>query len=404
MKTHHPSEAGSVLGGILLISGCCIGAGMLGMPVLSALAGFEPSLVMFLISWMMMTCSALFLLEVNLWFADEVSLISMADRTLGFAGKIIAWVCFLFLFYTLGVAYIAGSGELITAFVRGFSPIDLPNWIGSLFLSTLFGVLVYLGTKAVDLFNRFLMLGLIVSYVLLVGMGHSHVNLDYLKYRDWSEAVFVLPVMIISFGFHNLVPSLTTYLKRNRNRLRLTIIIGSTIPLIIYIIWEWLILGLVPIEGESGFRYALDQGQMATQALKNAVGIPWVADIAQYFAFFAIVTSFLGNSLSFVDFLADGLQIKKERAGKIFLCLLVILPSLVFALLYPKIFLTALNYAGAFGAVTLFVILPALMVWAGRYWQQLNQNNLVPGGRLTLVILILFSFAVIAVQFIDLFS
>ncbi len=46
MQTH-PINKNNLLGGILLIAGCCIGAGMLGLPVLSALAGFTPSLFMF---------------------------------------------------------------------------------------------------------------------------------------------------------------------------------------------------------------------------------------------------------------------------------------------------------------------------------------------------------------------
>jgi tyrosine-specific transport protein len=402
MKAQSVSQAGSVAGAVLLIAGCCIGAGMLGLPVVSALAGFKPSLVMFLLSWLFMTTTALLLLEVNLWFNDDVSIISMADRTLGWAGKAVGWLCFAFLFYALGVAYIAGSGELISAFIKSNSGIEVPHWAGSLAVAILFGSFVYLGTRSVDFFNRFLMAGLVVSYLLLVLLGAPHVNSNYLRHNDWSFAFVVLPVMIISFGFHNLVPSLTTYLKGDAERLRLAIICGSAIPLGIYLVWEWLILGLVPIEGEGGFQQVLNEGNMATEALKSVVGSLWVLDVAQYFAFFAILTSFLGNSLSFVDFLADGLRIKKDRVGKLWLCLLVIVPPFVMALIYPKIFLSALNYAGAFGAVILFGILPALMVWSGRYHQNIGRLRVVPGGKIVLVAVIAFAVGIIALQFFDL--
>lgn len=384
-------KSGSVLGGILLVAGCCIGAGMLGLPVLSAIAGFQPSLAMFVLSWLFMTCTALLLLEVNLWFNKEVSLISMADKTLGFFGKAVSWCCFLFLFYALGVAYIGGSGELVSDFIQEMTAIRIPNWIGSLLLSCLFGVFIYLGTRAVDLFNRFLMSGLILTYILLVFFGAPYVNKEYLQYKDWSAAIFVLPVMIISFGFHNLIPSLTNYLKRDRKRLWITIVCGSALPLVIYLIWEWLILGLVPVEGEGGFRQALQEGNLPTYALRAAAGVTWIVDLAQYFAFFAIVTSFLGNSLSFVDFLADGLDMKKDRFGKIVLCLLVIVPPFLMSLVYPKIFLTALSYAGAYGAVTLFGILPALMVWTGRYHHKMDSKPIVPGGKITLALVIGFA-------------
>src|SRR5436305_1705561 len=117
------AQKGSVLGGTLLISVCCIGAGMLGLPVLSASTGYQTSIVMLLISWLFMTCTGLLLLEVNLCFSDEVNIVSMAYRTLGNIGRAIAWVTFLFLFYCLLVAYTAGSGELVTDFVRDISAV-----------------------------------------------------------------------------------------------------------------------------------------------------------------------------------------------------------------------------------------------------------------------------------------
>lgn len=403
MTTKNSSEKGSVLGGILLVSGCCIGAGMLGLPLVSAMAGFQPSLLMFILSWLFMTTTGLLLLEVNLWFEEDVNIVSMAGRTLGLIGKITAWIVFLFLFYSLMVAYVAGTGELFVDFIREITSISLPSWIGSLIFLMILGAMLYLGTAAVDKFNRLLMAGLIISYIGLVGVGIRHVNINFLTHQQWGASVWALPAMIISFGFHNLVPSLTAYLHRDVKKLRMTILIGSAIPLVVYLVWEYLILGLVPVEGAGGFRETLDKGEMVTQALRYTVGGSWVVDLAQYFAFFAIVTSFVGVALSFVDFLADGLHIPKKSFGKIFLCLLALLPPFIFALIYPKIFITALNYAGGFGAVILFGILPAAMVWKGRYGKSnlSNKNSYrVPGGKPLLLLVILISSFIIGLQLV----
>jgi tyrosine-specific transport protein len=388
-------KKGSLLGGVLLVAGCCIGAGMLGLPVLSAMAGFKPSLIMFLICWLFMVCTGLLLLEVNLWFGEEISLITMAERTLGKAGKIVSWCVFLFLFYSLMVAYVAASGSLITDFLNQLTGYSLHQGIGGLLFSLLFGVLIYVGIGAVDWFNRLLMLGMIMTYISLVMMGIPHVDTSLLKHQDWNAATFVLPAVIVSFGFHNLIPSLTTYFRSDKKSLVYAIVIGSAIPLVIYLIWEWLILGLVPL---GSFQEALDKGEIATEALKNAVGLTWIVDVAQAFAFFAIVTSFLSVAVSFVDFLADGLRIEKTPRGKIILASLVLVPPFVCALLYPTIFLHALNYAGGFGAVILFGILPALMVWSGRYKHQLSHNQLVPGGKPLLIGVILFAVWIMALQ------
>ncbi|WP_068470791.1 amino acid permease [Candidatus Protochlamydia phocaeensis] len=390
-------KKGSLLGGILLVAGCCIGAGMLGLPVLSAMAGFKPSVVMFLICWLFMVCTGLLLLEVNLWFGEEISIITMAERTLGKGGKAVSWLVFLFLFYSLMVAYVAASGSLVSDFLNQWTGYSLHHGIGGALFCLLFGLLIYLGIGAVDWFNRLLMFGLIISYVCLVGLGLPHVDVSLLKHQDWEAATLVLPAVIVSFGFHNLVPSLTTYFKSHVGSLVKAIVIGSAIPLSVYLIWEWLILGLVPL---GSFQEALDQGEIATEALKNAVGISWILDIAQAFAFFAIVTSFLSVAVSFVDFLSDGLGIQKTPRGKVLLASLVLGPPLLCALLYPTIFLQALNYAGGFGAVILFGILPALMVWKGRYTQKMGKRQLVPGGKPVLIAVFLFAFWVMALQLI----
>lgn len=389
-----------VFGAILLIAGCCIGAGMLGLPVLSAETGFQPSLFMFVVCWLFMLTTSFLLLEANLWLKDDASIVSMAEHSLGWIGKGITWAVYLFLFYCLMVAYAAGSGALVADFASELLAIQAPHWIGSLLISLLFGFLIYLGTQAVDAFNRMLMIGLIVAYLGLVLMGARYVNPELLARHDWSQIGSVIPIMVICFGYHNLVPSLTTYLKRDVKALRTAFFWGSIIPLFAYLAWEWLILGIVPLNGEGGFRQALSGGEMATEALRTTVGSSWVLTLAEAFAFFAIVTSFLGVALSFVDFLADGLKIKKTVTGKALLCVMALLPPFICAIAYPSIFLSALNYAGGFGAVTLFGILPALMVWQGRYHKKIGMEPLVPGGKPFLCGVIAFAIGVILLQLI----
>ncbi|MBA2368606.1 MAG: tyrosine transporter [Candidatus Protochlamydia sp.] len=388
-------KKGSLLGGILLVAGCCIGAGMLGLPVLSAKAGFIPSSAMFIICWLFMLTTGLLYLEVNLWFGEEINILTMAEKTLGKFAKGICWFVYLFLFYSLMVAYVAASGSLISGAAE-WAGLFFSQGIGAVLFCIFFGFLLFLGLGAVDWFNRFLMGGLIVTYVWLVALGLPHVDISLLKNQEWNAATMVIPAAIISFGFHNLIPSLTKYYKSHVKSLVTVLVLGSAIPLVIYLLWEWVILGLTPL---IEFQEALDQGEIATQALKDAVGTSWIGDIAQTFAFFAILTSFLSVAISFVDFLADGLSIKKDFMGKIILALLVLIPPLLFALFYPSIFLEALNYAGGYGAVIIYGIIPALMIWEGRYRKKLGGHAIVPGGKPLLIAVILFSAAVMILQF-----
>jgi tyrosine-specific transport protein len=124
--------------------------------------------------------------------------------------------------------------------------------------------------------------------------------------------------------------------------------------------------------------------------LKTFIQSPAVFIVAEFFAFFALVTSFFGVSLGLIDFLADGLNIEKTAKGKITLCLALFLPPLVIAFFYPGLFLSALDVAGGIGCALLLGLLPVLMVWAGRYRLGHSASRVLPGGKGVLILLVLF--------------
>jgi len=390
--------SGSVFGGMLLIVGSCIGAGMLGLPVITGIAGFFPSLIMFFLAWAFMTASALLLVEVNGWFSQRVNLLTMVGDTLGKKGKAVCWVTYLFLFYALLVAYISGIGSLSTTFFQMMFNMTLPAWAGSLFFVVLFGWIVYLGTRRVDLCNRGLMVGKITVFSLLVFIGAAYIQPVLLAQTQAKYALLSLPLLIISFGFHNMIPSLVNYLKGDIRRVRWTIVGGGIIAFAIYMIWEILVLGIVPIGGLNGLVSNLKQDKEASQALATMVGSPAISVLAQALAFFAILTSFIAQALSLVHFLADGLRIPYKNKENGWLCVLALTPPLILALIYPQMFFKALNFAGGICTVILFGLLPVMMVWIGRYRREGKTSYEVPGGKLTLVAIFLFALFILFLQ------
>lgn len=391
-------KPGSMLGGILLIGGSCIGAGMLGLPILTGLAGFFPSCLMFIAAWAFMTLTGLLLVEVNGWFKEQVNLVSMFGHALGSFGRVVSWILYLFLFYALLVAYISGSGSLSSSFFQTFLNWKFPIWVGSLFFVALFGAVVYQGTRPVDLWNRVLMVGKILSYVGMVVLGMRFVQAELLSHTAPSYMLFSLPILVISFGFHNMIPSLTAYMKGDLKRVRRTILGGSLFALVVYLVWEFVVLGIVPINGPSGIVESLRTDQEASQAVGNVLGLSWVSTFAQCLGFFAILTSFLAQSLGLVHFLADGLKVSHEKKENVWLCALALGPPLVISLIYPQLFFKALNFAGGICAVLLFGILPVCMVWIGRYCKQIQSSYQVPGGKPLLLGILFFSLLIMFVQ------
>ncbi len=377
---------------------------MLALPILTGIAGFFPSFVMFFLAWLFMTTTALLLIEVNSWFDGPVNLISMVKHTLGPIGKIICWFLYLFLFYALLVAYMSLSGNHTASFSSHAFALSLPDWAGTLFFVILFGWVVYLGTKPVDLLNRGLMVGKIIAYVCLVVLGMQYIHPKLLEYAEPKYAVLALPVLIISFGFHNMIPSLTEYMNGDIKRVKKAIILGSVFTFFIYIIWVVITLGVLPVRGSRGILASYINDIDAAQALMKFLGSSYVGYFAQTLAFFAILTSFLAQTLSIVHFLRDGFKLPRKEREHIGLCVLALLPPLVFSVAYPQIFFKALNFAGGICAVVLFGILPALMVWKGRYVKKMEKPKLVIGGKPVLVLILLFASFIFFYQLTSMFG
>lgn len=388
----------NTLGGILLVSGCCIGAGMLGMPIVAATAGFIPSSVSMIICCAFMICTGLLILEANLWFAHEANMSSMLESTLGKAGKLIYGVVFIGLLYCLLVAYLSGAGELFSLFLSSALHIPIPVWMGGMVCMGLTGYLIYLGTGVIDQVNKLLMIGLALSYVSIIAWGAFYVQPSALLYQKWSASLLSMPLMLIAFGFHNLIPSLRTYLGGDRQGLCLAIIVGSLAPLAVYLVWQGVVLGMLPYADSAQLDAAIGNSEMVTTMIQTVLGSSMVLILVNYFAFFAIVTSYLGNALSCVDFLADALHLKQTKVVRALLCALVLLPPYIISVINPHLFLKALGYAGGFATVILFGILPALMVWVGRYRMSKKSSVLVPGGKPMLLGVIAFSLAIIALE------
>lgn len=385
------THKGHLIAAIFLVAGTCIGGGMLALPVATGISGFLPSILVMALCWIAMTCSALFLLEANLWMKKEgAHIITMSSTILGPAGRIVSWCVFLFISYASIVAYAAAGGLLISNGTEALFGIILSQKISCLIFILAFGAVVYLGSTIVGRVNTILFTAMIVAYLALVGTGIKEIKPHLLAHRNWITSIFAVPLLLTSFSFQTMLPSLTPYLNRNVKALRWAIVGGTTIAFIVYLIWQWMVLGIVPVSGPNSLIHALEAGEPITQFLREHVKSEVVSTLAEFFAFFALVTSFLGIALGLFDFLADGLKIKKTGIGNIILGLLIIVPTFIFAAYFERVFLIALDTSGGFGDTILNGIMPVLMVWIGRYYLKFPEENRTFGGRGLLIAVFLF--------------
>ncbi|CAN6226452.1 unnamed protein product [Urochloa humidicola] len=374
-------EPGSLTSAIFLVAGTTVGAGILAIPAVTQEAGFLASAVTCISCWLYMVVTGLLVAEVNVNTMCEigsggVSLVSMAMRTLGTTGVRTACLSYLFIHYALLVAYVARSSDIIT------NSLGIPLWESATLFSLAFGGICYFGSqRLIGAVNGFLVVGILTSFTCLVVVASGNLQWSSLLEANFAAAPQSIPIIALSFVYQNVVPVLCTNLEGDLSKVRAAIVAGTAIPLALFLIWDGVILGTLPvIAGSSNVSDPLE-------LLRSSNGI--VGPIVEAFSFLAIGTSYIGFVLGLSDFLADLLKLPSGQ-NKLLPYLLTLLPPLVLSQLDPEIFFKALDFAGTYGVLVLFGVFPAAMSWSERYSDELEAPvpPIVPGGKYTLGVVI----------------
>lgn len=376
-----------MLGGALLVAGTTIGAGVLAVPVSTSEGGFLPTTLLYIVSWFIAVASGYCFLEVLTWTHSRknVNMVSMAEYTLGHKSKIIMWLVYLLLFYSLLVAYFCDGGNILMR-VMGCRSWDTP-WIRHampVVFFALFSPLLMAKTSIIDQCNRVFVFGLGIAFAMFCYFGFPLMKTDLLVRSAWGATLKGFPILFLAFGFQNVVPTLYHYMDKNVKDVKKAIVIGSSIPLVLYIIWEAIVLGAVPI---SFLEQAKVEGWTAIGALQTALKCSAFYVAGEFFGFFALISSFIGVSLGLKDFFIDAFQ-WDEKKRKVEIFFLVFVFPLVWAVFYPGIVLKCLECTGALGETIVLGVFPVLMVWKGRYGKKRYYGKrILPGGKGTLLVM-----------------
>lgn len=351
-------------GSMMIIAGTTIGAGMLALPLTSAKAGFLPSVGLLIGMWILMSYTALVTLEVNLHYQKGTSIALMAQKVLGPVGRWIASFALMMLFYALLSAYISGATSILDAWANSDLKKDIPQWIFSVSFTGIFAIFVGIHTRAVDYGNRFLFIIMIVLLGVMSFALAPQCKIETLKdarLQRLDSLWLAVPIFFTSFGFHGSIPSLIDYIGRNPKKLRRVFLIGSLLPLIVYLIWQAITMGVLPLKGSMSFEHAFTEGNDVgtfVNDLADISGKGWISGCVNGFTLLAIITSFLGVGLGLFDFL---MEIRNTRdlslKNRFVTAALTVAPPLFFALFYPKGFILALGYA-AIALSLLAVVIP----------------------------------------------
>ncbi|EGA65003.1 aromatic amino acid transport family protein [Vibrio brasiliensis] len=375
-------DKSKVLGSTLIIAGTTIGAGMLALPLASAGIGFTTSLVIMISLWALMAYTALLMIEVHQHADQDATLHTLANQFLGTKGKWVASFAMMFLFYALCAAYIAGGGAQFAERISTFTGLEVSATTSTILFTLLVATVVTVGTATVDKVNRVLFLIKIVAMAMVLTFLAPNVTESYLLSMPVEQGLVIaaIPVIFTSFGFHGSIPAIVNYLDGHTPSLRKAILIGSAIPLIIYVFWQVVTLGVVnqsTLLENQGLSSLIST--LATTVHRTSLG-----QTIGIFADLALLTSFLGVSLGLFEFLGDKINKGQNSRSRVIVGLVTFFPPMGFALFYPQGFIAALGYA-AIALVVLAIFLPIMMVKQARR-QATEQGYQVLGGNLGLIV------------------
>ncbi|XP_043721448.1 tyrosine-specific transport protein-like isoform X4 [Telopea speciosissima] len=239
-------EPGSLSSAIFLVAGTTVGAGILAIPAVTQEAGFLASAVTCVLCWMYMVVTGLLVAEVNVNTMCElgsggVSLVSMAMRTLGKVGVQIACWSYIFIHYALLVAYVARSSDILTNFL------SIPLWESATLFSLILGCICYFGSQRfIGAVNGILVSGIIISFTALVVVASGDLKWNTLLRANFEAVPLSIPIIALSFVYQNVVPVLCTDLEGDLSKVRTAIVLGTAVPLVLFLVWDAVTLGTIP--------------------------------------------------------------------------------------------------------------------------------------------------------------
>ena len=347
------------LGSTLITSGTMIGAGMLAMPLTSAGIGFTFTVVLLVLLWILLTYSALLFVEVYQTAEHDAGIGTLAAQYFGRPGRIVATSVLMIFLYALLSAYVTGGGAILAS--------TLPD----------------------------------AALFIVLGLMIPEIKIDNLMAMPIDKALLISasPVFFTAFGFHGSIPCLNKYLEGDVKALRFSIIMGSAITLVGYLLWQFSTHGVL---SQSRFLEILNQDPTLNgliEAVRVITGSTIIAAVVKIFSALALITSFLGVALGLLECIDDLLKRAFNiSANRLSLGFLTFLPPLLFAFFYPEGFILALGYAGQMFAFYA-VVLPAALVWKARH-QHPNLPYRVPGGSGFLLFVSILGIIIVSIPFL----
>lgn len=344
----------NIINGVLIIIGSSIGAGILGMPITSSLAGFIPSAII-------MIAVAIYMAEISKIIIILFNETKINDLTIIFKEKIsknyyiLGVLIYTFLFLSIMAAYISKSGDLLQLIVNNLTKLKIN--INLYYALILVATMIIIKSESINFnnINKILTIFLLsILILILIQCSNANINLNNITYINLQNVIYVYPILITSFGFHNILPYINNenfFEKKYTNKI---INIGVITTLTIYLIWIFFILMLKNNDNHLGELELYNSDKIITEMviIKNNKMLTLI--VFNTFSLLAILTSIFSIAISMKIFL----QKIMPKVNISFIIGIILLPPIIIIKIKTNIFFSALEISGSIFTLIIFGLLP----------------------------------------------
>lgn len=419
-----------------LIAGTTIGGGFTTLPAATAPCGFFPSALGLVGVWTyLLGCSlsfanAIFLMKKNRTIVtthdnksdsddDIISIFSLVRKCFGNTAGVLTGLLFLLLIKATLVAQLSKVGVLLEEI--DILNLGLHRGLCTILFSSIVATTCLVGKqRSIERINDVLTSTMLLSFASVVALasrsGWSLDGLNHINYKSLfpsvggGESPWVVPIFIQLLLYNEVVPLISDRLG-DEKKVRRAILFGSSVPLLMCLIWTCIALGIVPYDpslfdcrSSNAIYDPLSRLGERVLTKGGSIGKLFLASV-NIMAGSAICTTVFGSILATIQYLDDVIansfgarRGRNNRISKIAKHAFAIIPSVCVAVLGSKeLYYHATAFAGRFPCTFLFGLIPPLCNLRLR-WAQKEQGETIRLKHVTSqVLLATVSAAILAV-------
>ena len=288
---------------IATLIGTIVGAGILGIPYVIAKAGIVAGIIDLVGIGLLLLVLNLYVGEISLRTKGNHQLTGYAEKYVGKKGKVILMIAMMIEIYGALIAYTMGEGTSLSSLLGGNA------FLWSLGFFVVGSYLLYKGLKSVGKTELILVVVLTLAVIVVALMAIPFVKLQNLAAGSGN---LFLPYGMILFAYLGLtsIPLLKEQLTKHKKSIKKAIIWGSAIPILIYVLFALMTVGVV---GLNGFNSLGADERIASAALNVFVNGP-IGIIVNLFAIAAMGTSFLALGMAMKEMYKYDYKMSKNKA------------------------------------------------------------------------------------------